>query len=111
MSNYVEYKSLPSNWIKYQPTGDDSIPVPEGLKWSGEDAPPAIGTKIRITINGIGPAIVRGYFSECDWLGLLVDVLSPPDWWVRQNVKPGKPYPRSHVFGVEFKPLKEEASC
>lgn len=110
MSNYTEYTSLPSDWIKYQP-GNDVKPadIPVEPKWSGEDEPPAIGTKIRVTINGIGPAIVRGYFVECGWLGLLVDVLSPPDWWVKQNVKPGQPYPRSHVFGVECKPLKEEA--
>jgi len=107
--NYRTFDSLPEGWISYQPTGDESVPPPEGIKWSGDDAPPAIGTKIRISMNGIGPAIVRGYFVEYGWLGLLTEVLSPPDWWVRQNVKPGKPAPLGHVFGVEFKPWKEEA--
>lgn len=110
MSNYKTYDSLPEGWVKYQPSGDvKPADIPVEPKWSGDEEPPAIGTKIRISMNGIGPAIVRGYFVECGWLGLLTEVLSPPDWWVRQNVKPGQPAPLGHVFGVEFKPWKEVA--
>jgi hypothetical protein len=106
--NYRTFKKLPADWVKWQPA-PDATPPADKMKWSGEDEPPAIGTKIRITMNGIGPAIVRGYFVEYGWLGLLTEVLSPPDWWIKQNREPGKPDPLGHVFGVEFKPWKEVA--
>lgn len=110
MSNYTEYRALPEGWIKYQAAaGTKSADIPAAPKWSGDEEPPAVGTKILISMNGIGPAIVRGYFVECGWLGVLTEVLSPPDWWVKQNVKPGKPQPLSHAFGVEIKPWKEAA--
>jgi hypothetical protein len=99
--NYRQYKQLPEGWISYQPK--DGEEPPEAPKWSGDKAPPAVGDKVRISMNGIGPAIVRGYFVEYGWLGVLTEVLNPPKWWVEQNVKPGKPAPLGHAFGVEIK--------
>ena len=31
-------------------------------RWAGKSEPPAKGTKIHVTMNSCGPAIVRGYF-------------------------------------------------
>jgi hypothetical protein len=55
------------------------------LKWSGPKDPPAIGQEIRISMNGIGPAIVKGYFSSEGWLGVMTLALDPPAWLLKQR--------------------------
>jgi hypothetical protein len=79
--------------------GDTLINREAACKWGGATAPPEIGTKIRVTMNRLGTGIVRGYFTEGGWLGLPVELLNPPAWWLQQN--PGRPH--AHVFGPEFK--------
>lgn len=75
------------------------LPASEGkVRWSKDEPPPEIGTRIRVTINNCGPAVVTGYFTQDGWLGIICDLTDPPDWHVKQN----KGNPRGHVFGPEF---------
>jgi len=78
---------------------------PEAVRWSGKTvaAPPAIGERIMVRMNGLGPAKVVGYFTEAGYLGLLVKFENPPAWWVRQVH--GKRDTVGHVFGAEIAPL------
>lgn len=99
--NYREFDALPEGWISYQPK--DGEEAPQAIKWSGDTPPPPIGSRIVLTINSIGPAIVRGYFVEYGWLGVLTEVLDPPAWWIEQNCEKGKPWPMGHAFGTEIK--------
>lgn len=72
--------------------------APGKVLWGGKHEPPAIGSKVRVTMNGLGRGTVRGYFVECDWLGLLVELHNPPQWWAKQNPQ----RPLAHIFGIEF---------
>jgi len=75
--------------------------APGKVLWGVKQMPPAIGTMVRVTMNGLGQGTVRGYFVECDWLGLLVELHNPPKWWREQNK--ADPKRLAHVFGIEFK--------
>lgn len=60
------------------------------LKWSNEKEPPAIGQEITITMNGIGPAIVKGYFASEDFLGVMTLATNPPKWLREQRERDRK---------------------
>jgi hypothetical protein len=81
--------------------GDELLNRDAPVKWSNDLPPPAIGTKVHVTMNRLGTGVVRGYFVECGWLGLLVEFLNPPEWYVKQNSHSN---PLGHVFGAEFQP-------
>ena len=53
--------------------------------WSNKAAPPAIGTTVQAITNRIGPCKVVGYATMDGWLGVMVEVLDPPAWWLKQN--------------------------
>jgi hypothetical protein len=53
--------------------------------WSGEQAPPTVGTKVTAYMNNLGPATVKGYFIEHGWLGVYLSLRQPPEWWKRQT--------------------------
>ena len=74
--------------------------------WSSLGPLPRIGTRVRVTMNGLGPGIVRGYFTESGWLGLHVELTAPPAWWVKQVTEAKRTGKRrwAHIFGVEFAP-------
>lgn len=55
------------------------------LKWSGDKPIPTIGQQITITMNDVGPAIVKGYFAGAGWLGVLTEATHPPAWLRRQR--------------------------
>lgn len=76
--------------------------APGKILWGGKQEPPAIGSKVCVTMNSLGPGTVRGYFVEYDWLGLLVELHNPPKWWIEQN--PARPL--AHIFGIEFQPAQ-----
>jgi hypothetical protein len=83
------------------------LPPLDGLQWVSDTAPPAIGSPIIATINACGPAIVTGYFTLEGYLGLMCDLITPPDWQVKQNAnqaRKGFGNHAGHVFGPEFKP-------
>lgn len=103
-ADYEEFAQLPEHvviqWV-------DGKPVPDPFdkpKWAKDQPPPEIGAEIVATINNCGPAKVVGYFVQHGWLGLRVELLEPPEWFVKQN----KGNRRGHVFGPEFK-MKGEA--
>jgi len=82
----------------------DKLMNPEApFKWSGDADPPAIGTRIKVTMNRLGFGTVTGYFVEYGWLGVRVRFERPPRWWVKQN-HPDRP--DGHIFGVEFKSMR-----
>lgn len=62
------------------------------LKWSGGRMAtiPEVNQKIWITMNGIGPAIVQGYFASDGFLGVMTKALNPPAWLKLQNEKGSK---------------------
>lgn len=76
-------------------------------QWSGAskgfECPPAIGEKVRVSMNNLGVGTVEGYFIESGYIGLLIkpDDGQSPDWWVKQNAGKG----RTHysVFGTEIR--------
>lgn len=91
--------SLPTGW-QYK-TERIQLPQPGQILWSGKKAPPEIGSKVYVRMNGLGWATVRSYAVQEGWLGLLVQIDERPDfpeWYRRQNPtnKPGL------VFGVEL---------
>lgn len=75
----------------------DGKKLPRGLKWSGPGSPPVPGDVVLAKVNGIGECRVLRYFGEHGWLGLEVQPLQPPDWYVKQN---GGNCP-CHIFGAE----------
>jgi len=65
--------------------------------WTGESAPPAVGKIIVVAMNGLGPAVVKGYFDEGDFLALGVVCLAPPSWYRGQNAHGTV----SRIYGAE----------
>ena len=67
--------------------------------------PPRIGERINVTMNGLGPAVVVGYAVEDGYLGVLVNLESPPEWHIKQNADSRLKGLPSLVFGPEIAPL------
>lgn len=93
----------------------------ETLKWSGTFPLPDIGTKIYISMNSIGDAIVKGYFAEEGYVGVMAIALDPPAWLVSQRKRnlthkraTGESIPtwikegQSTVFGSEIREHKTD---
>ena len=100
--SYQEYQEIPAY---EQAVYEDGFPVKsEALIWAGKNgfAPPPIGSKVKVTINGLGNAEVVGYFSEEGYLGLRTKLDNPPAWYLKQNG--GNVV--GNVFGPEVKPLE-----
>lgn len=55
------------------------------LKWSGKMPLPKIGDRIEIIMNRIGPGVVKGYFSEAGFLGVMTSADNPPEWLRKQR--------------------------
>jgi hypothetical protein len=75
------------------------------LFWSADFPLPEIGERVVITMNTIGPAIVRGYFSEHGYLGLMTYATRPPKWLRDQNKRNANPNDPEWVkqgIGCEF---------
>jgi hypothetical protein len=82
----------------------DTVNYGDVALWSGLADPPAVGTRVRVTMNGLGPGTVRGYFTESGWLGLHVELEAPPAWWVKQNTGRTGRKRWACLFGVEVAP-------
>lgn len=98
-ANYRKFKVLPSFTRAVWSDGklaNESDP----MKWSGKNEPPAIGAKVKAFVNGLGTGTVLSYFVEYEWLGVLVQLDAPPEWYIKQNGanKPG------HLFGIDLEP-------
>ena len=74
----------------------------EKLAWVSTKAIPQVGEEVNVKINGIGRSKVLKYFVEYGFIGLLVQPLSPPEWYVKQN---GADEP-CHVFPAEVEELQ-----
>ena len=69
--------------------------------WTGKGEPPAVGSRVTISINSIGAGTVTGYAVDGGYLGVMVaiDDATRPDWHKKQNPE-NKP---ALVFGTELK--------
>jgi len=74
----------------------------EKLAWVSTKAIPAIGTKLNVKINGIGESIVKKYFVEHGFIGMLVKPLNPPTWYISQNGEDAE----CHVYPAECTELE-----
>jgi hypothetical protein len=89
--------SLTSKCPEWAPNSKDA---PEGkAKWSGKGEPPKLGSRVVVTMNGLGPGEVRGFFVQGGYLGIGVKLDSPPHWYKYQN----KGNPIARVFGAEVR--------
>lgn len=66
--------------------------------WAGPNVPPAVGSIVKVRMNSLGFATVKGYFADDNFLGIRVVFHDAPDWHVRQNGRGAI----GHVFGPEF---------
>jgi len=100
LTELPEYKRPPAGW----PGNADDVmgrhPAGE-VWWSNEVDPPAVGDEVVVSVNGIGPGKVIGYFVEADFLGVKVIPHVKPKWW--EPAKPGEPPLFCMVFGAELK--------
>jgi hypothetical protein len=55
------------------------------MMWSGDFPIPEIGSRVYIKLNGIGWAIVKGYFESCGYVGLMTLASNPPNWLRNQQ--------------------------
>ena len=55
------------------------------LKWSGAIPLPGLNQRVWITMNRIGWAVVKGWFSEAGFVGVMTEALEPPAWLVAQR--------------------------
>ncbi|MDG1089566.1 MAG: hypothetical protein P8P37_01715 [Candidatus Marinimicrobia bacterium] len=76
----------------------------EELQWSSDKPIPPVGTEIDVPMNNIGRSKVLKYFVEHGYIGLLVQPLDPPAWYIKQN---GVNEP-CHVYPPETKQLRKE---
>jgi len=72
--------------------------LPAGLQWSGRGEVPAIGARVHIYLNSIGPAEVKAYFHGEGWLGVLCQPEKMPEHLAKHGVTLG------HFFGRELEP-------
>lgn len=100
-TKYRELPTVPPFELAVWTDGKLTPATPGKALWSRKDgtAPPAIGDRIRITMNSCGPAVVTGYFVQDGWLGVRCTLLDPPAWHQRQN---NGVTTNGHVFGPEF---------
>lgn len=92
LKGYAKLNELPA-YVNFVAGGNDK---PIEIKWSGKQAPPAIGDTVKSRIVGKGTVVA--YFVEHGWLGVLVKPSRAPAWYTKQN---GKGCP-AHTFGIEL---------
>src|SRR5262245_10629979 len=109
-ANYTEFTELPE-WTRAIWSGPGKVVNDDDpFKWSGNTVmPPKIGEIVHVYMNNFGDVKVTGYFVEYGWLGILGEVLTPPDWWVEQKKhrpdsrwSKGKYKKIGHFFGVDL---------
>ena len=85
----VEHKLVECEPRKNSATGADERVVEAGGVKFVVDAIVPVGTEGVVTVNGIGPAKVVGYYNEkygdFKLACLMVLMLDPPDWWISQT--------------------------
>lgn len=88
----------------WQPGGGVETQPGEVLRWSGLGAPPAIGARVTVRMNGFGPGVVVAYFHAYGYLGVEVKCDRLPTWYVKQESGAGKSgiIRNPHVYGTEL---------
>ena len=76
----------------------------EELQWSSDKPLPKVGDEVYVCMNSIGRSKVLKYFVEHGFIGLLVQPLNPPTWYIKQN---GADEP-CHVYPPETLELRKE---
>ena len=67
------------------------------LGWISKFPMPMIGAEVNVKINGIGRSVVKKFFVEHGFIGMVVQPYDPPAWYIKQN---GADEP-CHVFPAE----------
>jgi len=83
---------------------EDRPDVP-AIVWSATKSIPAVGSHVLVRMNGLGAGLVTGYHvcgtnDTHGFLGLLVKLLTPPEWYVKQTGNAD-----CTVFGTECEPI------
>ena len=55
------------------------------LQWVCNKPLPKAGDEVHVKINGIGRSVVKKYFVEHGFIGLIVQPQNPPTWYIEQN--------------------------
>ena len=63
--------------------------MPADLKWSGSGEVPAVGTRVHIYMNSIGPVEVKAYFHGEGWFWVLCQADRMPEHLRKHGVTPG----------------------
>ena len=71
---------------------------PADLVWSGKGEVPAIGARVYIHMNSIGPAEVKAYFHAEGYLGVLCQPETMPEHLRKHGIT------LAHLFGRELEP-------
>jgi len=77
MTTYEKFTTCPA-WTQAVWTTQGVANASDPVKWGGKVEPPAIGTKVLITMNQLGRGTVRGYFVEHGWLASWSSCTSRP---------------------------------
>ena len=85
---YTEFENL-QDALKHNP------------KWSGKFRKPEVGETVKINFNNFDLAIVKKYFIECGWLGMICECVNPPEWFLKQN-EGNVP---AHFFGIDIQEI------
>lgn len=76
------------------------------MMWSGDFPIPPIGSRVFVLMNGIGWAIVKGYFESYGYVGLMTLPTKPPKWLREQQRRerndPMTPRWSKEGIGCEF---------
>lgn len=82
------------------------------MKWSAPFPLPGVGSRVWVNFNGIGWAVVKGYFDSGDpdttgvWVGLMVLPTKPPAYYRRQTREaqkdPSRPRWQAEGIGCVF---------
>ena len=55
------------------------------IAWVSNKPIPLVGSEVNVKINGIGHSVVKKYFVEHGFIGLIVQPTNPPTWYKNQN--------------------------
>ena len=72
------------------------------LQWNGAKAPPRIGDPVKVFLNNLGSGTVTGYCQMDGYLGVIVELWNPPEWFIQQASNPKECW----VVGCELDPQR-----
>ena len=72
------------------------------LGWISKFPMPMVGAEVNVKINGIGRSVVKKFFVEHGFIGMVVQPYDPPAWYIKQNGADSV----CHVFPAEVAELQ-----